>query len=172
MKALPPKRELFLQEYVKDFNGTRAYKTVYHSKSDNSAAVEARKLLRNPQLKERLTEIMNATAERNSLTEDMIIDELKCIAFSKGSDYTKSVKRTADNQEYEIDVAENVPTDELTETQKKAISCIENTKYGVKVSTYDKVKALELLGKHIGMFRDKVDISAEDGGINILVKYE
>ena len=113
---------------------------------------------------------MNATAERNSLTEDMIINELKCIAFSKGSDYTKLVKRTVDN--YEIDVAENVPTDELTETQKKAISCIENTKYGVKVSTYDKVKALELLGKHIGMFRDKVDISAEDGGINISVKYE
>ena len=170
MKELPPKRELFLQEYVKDFNGTRAYKAVYHSKTDNAAAVEARKLLRNPQLKERLTEIMNATAERNSLTEDMIINELKCIAFSKGSDYTKLIKRTVDN--YEIDVAENVPTDELTETQKKAISCIENTKYGVKVSTYDKVKALELLGKHIGMFRDKVDISAEDGGINISVKYE
>ena len=30
-----------------------------------------------------------------------------------------------------------------------------------EVKTYDKIKALELLGKHLGMFTDKIDITTD-----------
>jgi len=52
-------------------------------------------------------------------------------------------------------------TEKLTEDQKAAIAGIEETKFGIKVSTYDKVRALELIGKHLGMFTDKVELSGE-----------
>ncbi|MCI8777332.1 MAG: hypothetical protein HFK00_08110, partial [Oscillospiraceae bacterium] len=42
---------------------------------------------------------------------------------------------------------------------KKTISCIKEGKFGVEVSSYDKIKALELLGRHLGMFTER----KEDG---------
>ena len=54
-------------------------------------------------------------------------------------------------------------TEELTKRQIKAISGIKQGKNGIELTTYDKVKALELLGKHLGIFKDKVEVS---GNIN------
>ena len=54
-------------------------------------------------------------------------------------------------------------TKELTRRQIKAISGIKQGKNGIELSTYDKVKALELLGKHLGIFKDKVEVS---GSVN------
>ena len=45
-------------------------------------------------------------------------------------------------------------TDKLTEKEKKVIAGYKKTKNGMTVETYDKMKALELLGKYLGMFKD------------------
>ena len=36
-----------------------------------------------------------------------------------------------------------------------------------EVNTCDKVRALELLGKHLGMFRDKVELETSEKGVTI-----
>lgn len=41
-----------------------------------------------------------------------------------------------------------------------AIAGIKEGRDGVEVSICDKVKALELLGRHLGMFKDKVELSS------------
>ena len=46
---------------------------------------------------------------------------------------------------------ELIPTDELSEDKKSAIASIKQGKYGISVESYDRVKALELLGRHLGM---------------------
>ena len=51
----------------------------------------------------------------------------------------------------------------MSETDKKAIASIKRGKNGIEISTCDKVRALELLGKHLGMFKEKVEVS---GNIN------
>ncbi len=40
-------------------------------------------------------------------------------------------------------------------------------KNGIEVSTCDKVKALELLGRHLGMFSDKVQLETGEKGVTI-----
>lgn len=56
-----------------------------------------------------------------------------------------------------------VLTDELSDIDKKAIASIKRGKNGIEVSTCDKVRALELLGRHLGMFTNKVEVS---GNVN------
>ncbi|MFR2826538.1 MAG: terminase small subunit [Enterocloster bolteae] len=56
-----------------------------------------------------------------------------------------------------------IPTEELPEEKRAAISAIKETKFGINVETYDRVRALELLGRHLGMFKDKVELS---GGLD------
>ena len=61
------------------------------------------------------------------------------------------------------DVVRIIPTEELPEEKRAAISAIKETKFGINVETYDRVRALELLGRHLGMFKDKVELS---GGLD------
>ena len=47
----------------------------------------------------------------------------------------------------------------LSENQIKAIAGIKQGKFGIEVKLNDKEKALELLGRHLGMFKDRVEVS-------------
>ena len=58
-------------------------------------------------------------------------------------------------------------TDELSQEQASAIASIEQTSNGVKLKFYDKLKALELMGKCMGMF-DGNGVGAEEKNSNLL----
>lgn len=165
----------FCDEYLIDLNATRAYKVAYSScKKDETANVNGSKLLRNTKVQEYISEKQQEIEERTEVTQDMVIKELAAIAFSKASDYAKlkKMKRNVpvfdgedivDYKEEEYTEIEFTPTDELSEEQKKALAGIKEGKFGIQVDSCDKVKALELLGKHLGMFKEKVTI---DGNVN------
>lgn len=155
MAKLTPKQKLFCDEYLIDLNATRAYKKAYiNIKNDDTAAVNGNRLLRNAKVKEYLDKRMKDREKRTEITQDMVLKELAAIAFSNGADFAKV---TDDN------MVKIVPTDELSEDKKKAISAIKETKFGINIETCDKVKALELIGKHLGMFKDKLELS---GNVN------
>ena len=52
-------------------------------------------------------------------------------------------------------------TADLTEGQKRALAVIKRGRDGFEIKPYDKIRALELLGKHLGMFAEKVELSGE-----------
>jgi phage terminase small subunit len=164
----------FIDEYLIDLNATRAYKAVYTTvKKDEVAASAAVRLLRNVKVQEYMKEQQKVIQERTAVTQDKVILELAKIEFSNGSDFakvvTKPIKRKVWNdstQDYdEIEVQEQFvelfDTDTLLDDKKAAISGIKEGKYGIEVSSCDKVKALELIGKHLGMFKDKVELSGQ-----------
>ena len=57
---------------------------------------------------------------------------------------------------------EPVLTEELTEEQKRALAVIKKGREGLEDKACDKVKALELLGKHLGIFTDKIEANVND----------
>lgn len=165
------KQKLFANEYLTDFNATRAYKVAYpNTKNDNSAAVSSSKLLRNPKIQEYIAEKQKELQERSEITQDMVIHELAAVAFSKITDFVRVVKKQAVDYSggegkpiYDsfgnpvmIDSVDVIQTDKLTESQKKAIAVIKEGRNGIEVKGYDKVKALELLGRYFGMWNDKL----------------
>jgi len=172
--ALTDKQKLFADEYLIDLNATRAYKAVYKNcKSEESAKAASSRLLTNVNLVEYVNKRMEERSKRTEITQDFVLQELYAIAKANGSQYAQVVDEPIiQNGQYVVDpdtgkvktykVVEIIPTNKLDEEQKKAIAGIKETKYGIDVSTYDKVKALELLGRHLGMFKDKVEVT----GIN------
>lgn len=163
--ALTNKQKRFVEEYLIDMNATQAaIRAEYSAKTAYSAGQRA---LKNVEIQAALQESMHKRSKRTEITQDWVLGELKKIAISNGSVYAKVVKK--EQPETVIDeetgeakkvsriqqFVEMESTDSLTDEQKAAISCIKQTRNGIEVGTYDKVKALELIGKHLGMFMDK-----------------
>lgn len=165
----------FCDEYLIDLNASRAYKVAYKNcKSDLTARTNGSKLLTNTNIQEYISKKQEEIEKRTEVTQDMVIKELSAIAFSKASDYAKlkKMKRNipifdeegmiVDYKEEEYTEIEFTPTDELSEEQKKALSGIKQGKFGLEVNSCDKVRALELLGRHLGIFNDKLDLNVKE----------
>jgi phage terminase small subunit len=169
--ALTDKQKLFADEYLIDLNATRAYKAVYKNvKNDETARANGSRLLTNANVMKYIDIRMEERSKRTEITQDFVLKELYEIAKANGTDFAQVVQEPIiQNGQYvrdpdtgqlrKQDVVKVVPTDQLTDDKKKAIAGIKEGKYGVEVATCDKVKALELLGRHLGMFKDKVEVS-------------
>ena len=140
----------FCDEYLIDLNATRAYKVAYpNCKKDETASQAGSRLLRNVKVQEYISEKQKEIEKRTKVTQDMVINELKAIAFSNATDFA-SVKENA------VIISD---TDKLSKDTKKAIVSIKEGKNGIEVATASKLQALELLGRHLGMFKDRLEIS-------------
>lgn len=150
--ALTEKQKRFVDEYLIDLNATRAYKVAYPNvKKDTVAATNGGRLLRNAEIKEYIEKRIKERERRTEITQDMVLKELAAIAFI---DITEIVN--TDGEEVYIK-----PTATLSDMKKKAISSIKQTKDGIEIKFHDKEKALEMLGRHLGMFKDKVEVSGD-----------
>lgn len=74
--------------------------------------------------------------------KERILGELKAIGFASATDYLYT-------QGDELVIR---PTEELSREAGAAIASVERSSNGLKLKLYDKLKALELLGKSCGLF--------------------
>lgn len=152
--ALTEKKKIFCDEYLIDLNGTRAYKIAYQNiKNDNTAAAAASRLMKEPEVAAYIKKRMQDRQKRTEITQDWVLEELRKIASVNGTDFARIVIKDG------YPDVELIATDELSEEKKAAIAYIKQGKYGINIESYDKVKALELLGRHLGMFKDRVEVS-------------
>lgn len=178
--ALTEKQKIFVNEYLADtdLNATRAYQIAYpRVKKYETAAAAATRLLKNVNVAAYIEKRMQDREKRTEITQDMVLKELAAIGFAKASDYAKVIEKPAvfttkegtriplyddDGKPVMINDVKLTVTDELTEEQIRALAGIKQGKYGIEVIQCEKVKALELIGRHLGMFKDKVEVSGLD----------
>lgn len=172
--ALTPKQQRFCDEYLIDLNATQAAiragyseKTAYRTGADN---------LRKPQIEEYIAKRQKELSRSTEITQERVIKELALIAFSNNADYAHVVEKKMkaevggalvdvldeDGKPVMYRTVEPVLTEELTEEQKRALAVIKKGRDGLEVKSCDKVKALELLGKHLGIFTDKIEANVND----------
>lgn len=176
MARLTERQRRFCDEYLIDLNATKA--AIRAEYSEKTAYSMGQRLLKNVEVKKYIDELIEARQRRTEITQDRVLRELAIIAFSNAADYAAVVEREAfleaedgekiklldeDGNPVMYRTVEPVLTADLTEDQKRALSVIKKGRDGFEVKPYDKVRALELLGKHLGMFTDKVTV---DGEIN------
>lgn len=164
MTSLSNNQKLFCQKYLElGMNATQAYLSVYKNcKKEETAMAAASRLLRNVKVKEYIEELQSKIEEKAVVNIQMIVDELTAIAFTDRTKISRNVRNRIMLQDDEDgtkkEYFENnvifAETSELDETTKKVIAGYKKTQSGFAVETYDKMKALELLGKYLGMFKD------------------
>ena len=91
-----------------------------------------------------------------NITPKKVVEELAAIGFARATNFLRV-------SEGELIVCD---TDTLSKADRAAIASIERSSNGIKLKYYDKMKALELLGKYMGMFDGKDD--AEENRNNLL----
>lgn len=170
MAKLTAKQQRFCDEYLIDLNATQAAIRAGYSKK--TANEQGARLLVNASIQKKIFELQKEREKRTEITQDSVLHELALIAFAKASDYARVVEKDAmvevdgnmvpvldeDGKQVKYRTVEPILTDELTEDQKKAIAVIKKGRDGFEIKPYSKIQALELLGKHLGMFTEKVEV--------------
>jgi phage terminase small subunit len=158
---LNPKQERFCQEYLIDLNATQA--AIRAGYSEKTARQTAAENLSKPDIQKRIQELQNACAKRVEVTVDEVVREYKRLAFL---DIRKAFTRDG----------VLLPVTELDDDTAAAIAGLEieelfnGTGKGRKVigrthklKLCDKRGALDSLGRHLGMFIDRQEITGKEG---------
>jgi len=161
------KHELFAQEVAKGAAGAAAYKKAgYTFKAPDVGMKAASRLLNSVDVQARVKELQTRAAEKTEITIASVITELAKIGFSNMEAYFRSNE--------DGDPVLDFST--LTSEQKAAMSEITVETYlegrgedartvkKVKFKLHDKKGALVDIGRHLGAFRDKLEISGPNGG--------
>ena len=146
-KELTEKQKSFCREYVKDFNATQAAIRAGYSK--NSAKEMGYEHLIKPHIRDFLSELIKKQAARSEKTADDVIDHLTKIAFSNLKDYVKWNKDGVQIKSSGSKKVDGSMVSEVSETITR------NTRQK-HIKLKDGLKALELLGRHFGIFNDKL----------------
>jgi len=150
---LTEKQKRFVDEYLVDLNGTQAaIRAGYSPRTANNSY----SILQRPQVQQYLRKRRNELQKKIEITAENIVAELAKIGFADIADFISI--------EEEINPETGIPfryvavkrTRDMPQAKRAAIAGIKQTSQGIEVKLYNKVEALELLGKHLGLF-DKQD---------------
>lgn len=147
------KQKRFVEEYLIDLNATQA--AIRAGYSSDTAQEQSSRLLSNVMVKTAVDKAMAERSKRTGINQDRVLLELAKIAFLNPTDVIDLKTAT---------IREGVTPEDTAAIQsvkvKKSISeAGEMTECEVKIA--DKLRALELLGKHLGMYQNNVNISVE-----------
>lgn len=165
------KHELFAQELAKGTTATEAYVLVGYKADDGNACKLSSKV------QDRVQEITSAAAERCGVTVGKVVTELAKIGFSdirKAVDWSGMLVTEEDNPDGgDVLVIKHIHSNHVRLISAKDIDdetagAIAEVKQsptgGLSLKLHDKRAALVDLGKHLGMFKEKIEHTGKDGG--------
>lgn len=149
-KKLTKKQQLFVDEYLIDLNATQAaIRAGYSVESARDIGCEN---LTKPNIQQAIAKEMAERSKRTGVNQDRVVLELAKIAFVKMTDIVDDEGRIrSDATDDDLACIESV---KFKESYSDTGSMTERE---VKIAS--KMKALELLGKHLGMWNDKIDVN-------------
>lgn len=83
--AAQTRKEIFVREYIVDFNATRAAEAAGYSKK--TAGSQGHRLMKSPDIQKMVKQQVDARKQRVEVTADRVLGELALIGFSNMKDY-------------------------------------------------------------------------------------
>jgi len=152
-RPLTLKQELFVKEYLIDFNGTRAAIAVGYSKK--SAREAASEMLTKPNISKALSVEVSKLKAMKDVETEKIITELKKLAFADIKDllsFDKDGVTFKNSNEVDGTLIQSVSSTTTEYTNSKTGDVTKKTTLSLRL--WDKPKALEMLARYKAMFSD------------------
>lgn len=167
------KQEKFCQGLFSGLTQREAYKQAFSAENMKDKTIDERScvLANLDKIKTRLTFLRDELKDRNMVTVERVMAEYAKIAFADIKDFLSygTVKYKEDNDpttgepiyDYK-QMVEVKPSDEIDGTLVNEVSIGKDGTFKFKL--HDKKGALDMIGKHLGMFIDKSEVTGKDGG--------
>lgn len=171
-KKNAPRRDLFVKEYLVDFNATQAAIRCGYSKK--TARFQGCELLTKPNIRKAIAAAIEKRSLRTQITADRVLQELAIIAFSDIQNYIEINDDTGAIRAKGFD-EKNMPKnasralESITENRTihedaKGEDSIINEKVTFKL--WSKTEALKLAMQHLGMLPNKVEAPDLENALN------
>ena len=160
-KVLTPKQAAFVAEYLIDLNATQA--AIRAGYSERTAGSQGERLLKKVEVQIALAEAQQARSKRTEITADNVLAEIAKVAFA-------DVRRIFDKDGGLV---------RISDLDDAAAACVAGcdlvtvskgegeVEHVAKIKLADKLKALELAGRHLGLFNDKLNLNADIHVLNV-----
>lgn len=146
------KQKRFVEEYLIDLNATQA--AIRAGYTPGSANGQGARLLANASISRAISKRIAEQSKRTGITQDRVLQELAKVAFANITDVVDEDGRIRDD-------AKPDDTAAIEYIHAKMSDSVQGQSVEREVKMASKLKALELLGKHLGMFNDKLNLSIE-----------
>lgn len=144
------KQKLFCEEYLIDLNATQA--AIRAGYSPETAYSIGQENLKKPEIRTRIEKAMAERSRRTGVNAERVVLELAKIAFVNAGmviDATDATLKT------------DAALEDLAAIQSIKVKDMGDMGIEREIRMADKLKALELLGRHLGMFNDKIRLDAK-----------
>jgi phage terminase small subunit len=178
---LTPKQAAFVAEYLVDLNATQA--AIRAKFSERTAEQIGHQLLKKTSVAAAIEAALAARSKRTEITADQVLRELARVGLATLADVTDwGVKEIAFGydedgrklraedigdavvvQYVEAPFVTPIDRDKLSPDARAAVSEVAMTKDGFRIKMHDKVGALVQIGRHLGMFTEKIEHSGPGG---------
>ena len=149
-KKLTAKQKRFCEEYLIDLNATQA--AIRAGYSPESAADIGSDNMQKTEIKAEIDKQMAERSKRTGITQDRVLEELGKIAFCNPADLINLKDATM------LDAADRMDTAAIASVKVKEIPTRDGeTITEREIRMTDKLRALELCGKHVGLFKNDED---------------
>jgi phage terminase small subunit len=152
---LPPKQMRFVQEYLIDLNASAAYKRAYPKAKPESALSNSTRLMRKDSICMAIKEAQDERSKRVEVTADDVLRELMRLAFV---DPRAIMKWGPDG--VTLKDSDTLPED-VARCVSEASQTTSLTGGTIRIKMASKLDALEKIGRHLGMFKDKIEIEGK-----------
>lgn len=151
--ALTKKQKLFVEEYLIDLNATQA--AIRAGYSPDTAYSIGQENLKKPEIKNAIDKALAERSRRTGINQDRVLMELARIALLNPANVVDFDEAT---------IREDATVDDLA-----AVASVKVKRFPTKegegiereIKFYDKNKALDALGRHLGMFQNNVNVNVE-----------
>jgi phage terminase small subunit len=161
-ETLTDRQRVFCDEYLVDLNGTAAAKRAGYSAK--TARVMAQQNLENPAVINQLAVLMKERSERTQVTADRVITEVARLGFSDLRKLFDDKGALLPIYQWPEDAAAAVSAVEVDELFEGFGENRVQVGYTKKVKLWDKGKALEMLGRHLKLWVDRIEATGPNGG--------
>lgn len=192
-KLTNTKHQMFVDEYIIDFNAKEA--AIRAGYSPKTAAQQGYRLLQDERIAAAIDEAIAKRTKRMHITQDHVLgmwwqianadyNELSSVRrVACGYCYGDNITMGDDDDAREIDPSRDpnpdcgicrgegsphvhiADTEKLSPAAKLLYQGAKETKFGIEIQTADRMKALDNVARHLGMFKDTVNHVSEDGSM-------